>query len=74
MMTREALVQAAREGRLFDGADTWGTACYFLDGAPLYGADRRQIEQMFADKIFTFDHTDIDAQLDRCPVRVREGY
>lgn len=74
MMTRQDLAQAAREGRLFDGADSWGNACYFLDDVPLYGADKREIEQMFADKIFTFDHADIDAQLDRCPVRVQEGY
>jgi hypothetical protein len=73
MMTREALVQAAREGRLYDGADRWSNGCYFLDGAPLYGADKREIERLFAEKIFTFDHADIDAMLDRIPVRIREG-
>lgn len=72
MYARETLVQAAREGRLHDGADAWGTACYFLDGAPIYGADVREIEKLFAEKVFTFDHADIDAMLDRCPVRIRE--
>jgi hypothetical protein len=74
MMTREALVQAAREGRLFDGTDGWGNGCFFLDEAPLLGpGTKHEIEQLFAEHIFTFDHAEIDSMAHRIPVRIREG-